>query len=135
MDSGTTRFCICIGKYAFKFPKFSISYPNGHRWKIFLRGILANIDENYWWKYSQNKEKLCDVLFYFPLGLFIVMKRAKPLSDTEYEYEKMKKDFCEFSLDNKKENFGKLDDDRIVLIDYADSKYMCSDCSFNYKNR
>ena len=134
LQSGTTRFCITIGNYAFKFPKFSMSYPKGHRWKIFLRGIIANIDEKYWWTYSKNKHKLCDVLFYFPLGLFIIMKRARPLMAHEYDYNEFLETFKEFPLDNKIENFGKLDD-RTVLIDYADSRYMCSDCSFYYKNR
>lgn len=100
---------------------------------MFLRGILANIDENYWWKYSLNKSKLCPVKYISPLGLFLIMKRAEPLTLDEYNNLNLD-EFKNLPLDPKIINFGKINNN-IVLIDYADSRYMCSDCSFNYKNR
>ncbi len=133
MKRGTTRICFLIGNYAIKFPRlFYLS--QGIKWKVFLRGILANIDEHFWWKCAYQREKLCPVIWKSPLGLVLVMKRATPLTTSEYDKELFKKNFANLPLDNKCENFGKIDD-RIVLVDYADSKYLCSDCSNCWKNR
>lgn len=133
IEKGTTRTVLLVGKYAIKIPRFWHQYK-GHKWKMFLRGILANIDENYWWKHSQQKEKLCPVIWVSPLGLLLVMLRAEKLTESEYDKTKLDKEFCSLPLDNKIINFGKIND-KTVLIDYADSRYMCSDCSFNFKNR
>ncbi len=129
---GTTRVAFLIGKYAIKIPRFWHT-SNGHRWKIFLRGILANIDEDYWWKYSKQKDKLCPIIVKGPLGLFLIMKRAKELTEDEYNNINLL-DFSGLPLDAKLVNFGKIND-KILLVDYADSRYMCSECSFNFKNR
>ena len=133
IEKGSTRTVLLIGKYAIKVPRFWHEY-HGHRWKMFLRGILANIDEDYWWKHSHKKNKLCPVVFKSPLGFLLVMLRAKELTEQEYDKKQLEKEFIGLPLDNKIINFGKIDGN-IVLVDYADSRYMCSDCSFNYKNR
>ncbi len=129
---GTTRTVFLIKKYAIKFPRIHHRF-RGHRWKMFLRGILANIDENYWYKHSHKKERMCPVKMMFPLGLFLIMKRAEELTEKEYQLIN-EKEFSGLPCDNKITNFGKINDN-IVLVDYADSRYMCSDCSFNFKNR
>jgi len=133
IKKGTTRIVFLIGKYAIKFPRIHHKYP-GHRYKMFLRGLLANIDENFWWKSTYKRDKLCPVKFKSPLGFFLVMDRAIPLKESEYNKEQFEKDFFGLPLDNKIVNFGKIDN-RIVLIDYADSRYMCSDCSMCFKNK
>lgn len=133
IKKGTTRTVILVGSYAIKVPRFWHQY-SGHRWKIFLRGILANIDESFWWKCAFQKEKLCPVLWKSPLGFILVMKRAEPLTEEEYDKEKFENEFKLLPLDNKMINFGKVEN-RIVLIDYADSRYLCSDCSNCWKNR
>ncbi len=133
LKSGTTRWVLLIGKYAFKFPRFSASYPRGSKLKIFLRGWLANIDEKWWSDHTLNKEKLCRVLFCFPGCLCIVMQRAENLSKEEYGLIEPGY-FNGLPFDNKRENIGKLNG-RYVLVDYADSRYNCSDCSFNLKSR
>lgn len=133
IKKGTTRTVILIGSYAIKIPRFWHKFPS-HRWKIFLRGILANIDENFWWKCAFQKEKLCPVLWKSPLGFILIMRRAAPLKEEEYDKEKLENDFKLLPLDNKLINFGKIEN-RIVLIDYADSRYLCSDCSNCWKNR
>lgn len=130
---GTTRFVILIGKYAIKFPRIHHKYK-GHRYKMFLRGILANIDEKFWYKSGFEKNKLAKVIFTSPFGLFLIMERAEPLSSGEYDKQQMEEQFKHLPLDNKIQNFGKVDN-RVVLIDYADSRYMCSDCSNCFKNR
>lgn len=129
---GTTRIVWLIGNYAIKFPRIYHKFK-GHRWKMFLRGILANLDENFWWKCAYKKDKLCPVKFMFPLGLILVMKRAEPLTENEYNSLNIN-EFKDLPMDNKIINFGKIEG-RVVLIDYADSKYLCSDCSNCWKNR
>lgn len=133
IEKGTTRTVFLIGKYAIKVPRFWHKQP-GHKWKMFLRGILANIDEHFWWKCAYKKEKLCPVRFKSPLGLILVMDRAEPLKDYEYDKDAFDFIFENLPLDNKIINFGRIKD-RVVLIDYADSRYLCSDCSNCYKNR
>ncbi len=133
IKKGTTRTVFLIGKYAIKIPRFWHKH-NGHKWKTFIRGILANIDEDFWWKHAIDKDKLCPIVFKSPLGCILVMLRAQELTDNEYNKDKLNKDFAGLPLDNKQINFGKINN-KIVLIDYADSRYMCSDCSFNFRNR
>lgn len=127
---GTTRVVYLIGKYAFKFPRV-------HHWKSFLKGILANIDEHYWYKHSpeQWKRKMCPVIFKSWWGILLIMTRAIHLEESEYNKEQFAEDFKDIplSLDNKIINFGKLKDNTIVLVDYADTRYMCSDCSYLIK--
>ncbi len=128
VKQGTTRIVLLIGNYAIKFPKF-------WNYKLFLKGLLANIDENFWWKYS-DKEKLCDVYFCSPFGLFIIMKRGVELSELEYNKERFEQDFKHLPLDNKIENFGIIKREctrRVVLIDYANSEYMCDECEEIFK--
>lgn len=147
INRGTTRTVFLIGQYAIKVPRFWHEFGQGHRWKILLRGILANLDEHFWWKCAYKRHKLCPVLWRSPLGFILVMRRAEPLSEQEYDKEAFKFMFENLPMDNKIENFGKLkrisntesncpwNEDRIVLVDYADSRYLCSDCSNCWKNR
>ncbi|MEK6828853.1 MAG: hypothetical protein AABY15_01915 [Nanoarchaeota archaeon] len=130
---GTTRTVILTKKYAIKIARFWHSMK-GHRWKMFLRGILANIDEKFWWKCEYKREKLCPVVWKSPLGVILVMKKATPLKESEYDKDAFACTFENLSLDNKIENFGKIEN-KVVLVDYADSRYMCSDCSNCFKNR
>lgn len=133
---GVTRVVILIGKFAIKFPRgyHSSRTKDPLSWKWFLRGLLANIDEKFWWDCTLQKDKLCKIRIAGPLGLFLIMDRAEPLLETEYDKEFFEKEFKYLPLDNKICNFGKIND-RIVLVDYADSRYLCSDCSDCFKNR
>lgn len=133
IKGGTTRKVLLIGNYAIKFPRVWHKFK-GHRWKLFLRGILANIDEHFWWKCAYKKEYLCPVIWKSPLGLILVMKRADPISEEVYDKQAFAVMFENLPLDNKRDNFGIIDN-KIVLVDYADSKYLCSDCSNCWKNR
>jgi len=135
LKAGTTRIVLLIWKYAIKFPRFWHYYGQGHRWKIFLRGMLANLDEHFWWQCAYKKDKLCPVSWRSPLGFILVMRRAEELKESEYDKETFEVMFKNLPLDNKIQNFGKLKDGRIVLVDYADSRYLCSDCSNCWKNR
>ena len=67
MAKGTTRMVYLIGKYAIKVPRIN-------RWKSFLRGLLANMDERLWYKNSPKewKEKMCPSLFCLG-GLILIL--------------------------------------------------------------
>lgn len=125
MKKGSTRTVLFIGKYAIKLPRTN-------KWKVFLRGILANIDENMWYKNSPNewRDKMSPVVFSLA-GIIMVSMRANPITDEEYKNINIK-DFKPLPVDNKQINFGKYKD-RIVLVDYADSKYFCDDCDKCFK--
>lgn len=133
VNQGTNRTVFLIGRYAIKIARFWHS-NSCYRWKSFLRGILANINEAYWYKWSKQKDKLCPVLFKSPLGVILIMKRAELLSCEEYNKDVFNSIFKALPLDNKIENFGKIDE-KIVLVDYGDSPYMCEDCDYIFKNR
>ena len=133
IEKGTNRTVFLIGPWAIKVARFWHSNSK-YRWKSFLRGILANIDEAYWQKLSSHKELLCPVLFKSPLGVVVVMRRAESINEEEYSKDVFSHVFKAMPLDNKIENFGKIGD-KIVLIDYGDSPYMCEDCDYIFKNR
>lgn len=120
MKKGTTRAVFFCGRWAIKVPRV-------YRWKLFLRGLLANMDERMWFNNSPLEWKLnmCPSLFCIG-GFILICKRATPISVVEYEKIDFKK-YHPLSVDKKIDNFG-LYDNRIVLVDYADSRYMCSDC-------
>lgn len=118
---GTTRIVFIFGGYVIKLPRI-------YKWKCFLRGILANLDENLWYRHSPNewKTKMCPVIGIYLKGLLLISKRATPISEEEFNNIKPS-DFYPIPMDYKQTNFGWYNN-QIVLIDYADSKYFCSDC-------
>jgi hypothetical protein len=123
MKKGTTRVVYLIGRYAIKMPRIN-------SWKSFLRGFLANLDERMWYKNSPplRKEKMCPSLMSLFGGFVLISRRATPISKHTWDKGLVKKeDFSPLPLDLKQINFGWYKH-KIVLIDYADSKYFCSDC-------
>ncbi len=106
MISGITRNVFLTKRYAIKLPTF-------RSWKLFLTGLLANMQETFWWKETHNDSRLCPVVFGCWGGWFIVMRKAEPIDRLiNYEY------FTGLPLDPKPTNFGILDD-RVVMIDYG----------------
>lgn len=120
MEAGCTRFVFLIGNYAIKIPRLN-------DWRLFLRGVLANIDEKIWYSNSPDswKLKMCPTIFTFK-GLLLIAKRAKPVTEDEFLSLELET-FKPLPMDAKQSNFGWYDN-RIVLVDYADSRYFCSDC-------
>lgn len=105
---------ILVGKIALKLPKPQL-------WGNFLRGFLANMQEGTFseigWK------QLCPVLYEAPGGAFLIMRRARPL--TEQEWDEF--DYNEFietgdgytvPVEMKPSSFGVLDG-RVVAVDYG----------------
>lgn len=69
---------------------------------------------------------MCPVIGIYLKGLLLISKRATPISEEEFNNIKPS-DFYPIPMDYKQTNFGWYNN-QIVLIDYADSKYFCSDC-------
>lgn len=104
---GVTRTVVLFDRWAFKFPSL-------YSWEFFLRGLLANIQENNWWNWT-NDDRLCPVIFCVPTGILLVMPKAKNVSHGEIpEFDSLDG----LPRDYKLENFGKLNN-KIVLIDYG----------------
>jgi len=112
--TGCTRIVLLTKKFAFKFPNFL----NGFR--MFLYGLLANDQECIW--YTQKYPQLCPILFRLPLGLLVVMKKVRLMTDEEFESF----DYDSFVVgedyyvpcEKKSNSFGWLDD-KPVIIDYG----------------
>ncbi len=79
--TGVTRVVILTKHYAFKIPNFCESW--GDKWRLFLHGLLANMQERRLWQVGRYPE-LCPVIFYIPLGFLVVMPRVPELTDDEF---------------------------------------------------
>jgi len=75
LRSGATRHVLLIGGLAVKIPRVT-------SWRLFLHGLLANMQE---WQWSGVSERLCPVLFSVPGGWLVVMPRVEPLNDIEWD--------------------------------------------------
>ena len=110
---GVTRNVILIGRFAFKFPAVS-------EWRLFLLGLLANMQEVVF--SGMNHPKLCPVVCHLPLGFLVVMRRARVLTDGEFDRESMlawkTEENFEVPCELKSDSFGWLDG-RIVAVDYG----------------
>jgi hypothetical protein len=128
LDNGVTRIVILAGPWAFKIARFNYSWPN------FLRGLLGNMQERDFW--TTKWPELCPVLWASWGGFLNIQKRARPLTDDEWEVF----DFDGFAdprdwheerivkgrypegnyvpVENKRCSFGVIDN-QIVAVDYG----------------
>jgi hypothetical protein len=100
-----------ITREVFIFKDLVFKIPSLRSYKLFLTGLLANLQELFWWNNTKDK-RLCPILFKLPLGLLIVMPYASPVKRINY------KKFKNLPLDPHISNFGKYKN-RVVLIDYG----------------
>lgn len=115
---GTHRTVYLIGRWAIK-------VPAGVEWRLFLLGLLANMQEA---RFSaMGRPELCPVLFAFPGGLFNVMRRADPVDiDKFFELYPSEALFWEFRdqgdylipVEYKPDSVGMLDG-QMVAVDYG----------------
>lgn len=130
--TGVTREVFLIGRYAFKLPKLT------YGWKMFLQGLLCNMQEAVWGR-SKEMPEFCPVVFSIPGGWLVVMKRAMPLTDEqwrEFLRDRLGIDGIKsfhprdeikswtggdyfIPAEVKENSFGLLDG-RVVVIDYGD---------------
>ncbi len=114
IKTGATRWVLLTKSYAFK-------VPNLTKYRTFLCGLLANMQEVAFSKVTIFKHKLCPVLFHLPGGLLVVMPRCGKLKKqyTNYELE----NFCNLEegvipAEIKQDSFGMLNDN-LVCLDYG----------------
>lgn len=127
---GTIRFVLLIGPYAFKFPIF-------WNWKKFLKGMLANLSENFQYKVKfkqhPSRNRLCPTFFTLA-GFVNIMGRAEDLIPRSTSLSWRYKIFSEFTHDLKPQNFGAYNH-TVVLVDYDDTHYNCSECEVYLRNK
>ena len=114
----------------FIFNNFVIKIPNTKEYRLFLSGILANLQEKLW---SGSHPDLAKVKWCSLLGLILIMEKAESIGCCGYFedetwdafqdmlQERYKDDeLSEFMLsDPKPSNWGYIGD-RLVKIDYGD---------------
>lgn len=118
---GTTRTVLLIGKYALKFPSCS-------SWKLFLHGLLANMQEKSF--SSMGIPELAPVVFSIWGGFLVVMPRAEVKSfddpsrfdylDSFFESIKLSVNFALIDdiVERKVCSVGLLNG-KIVAVDYG----------------
>jgi hypothetical protein len=107
-----------IGPWAFKVPYVKYGWYENTGYRSFLYGLLANDQER---RFSSLSQKLCPVVFGFPFGLLLVMRRAEPmdreLSADEYDAF-VNQDGAVLPVEHKWDSFGILNG-QIVAVDYG----------------
>jgi len=114
---GATRTVLLIGNVAIKVPRL---FSWAACWRNFLLGLIANMQEAEWGRTGY--PEFCPVLFSIPGGFMVVMRRADPLTQEQYDaidFEAFAKkpDYYVF-VEPKIENMGLLDG-RVVAVDYG----------------
>lgn len=107
--TGITRTVVLVGTIAIKFPTLRYGYQK------FLEGLLANLQERFWWREWPN-DRLCPVLLASRWGFWLVMPFVEDIEEHEMP---PRREFTDLPLDYKADNFGRMDDGRIVLRDYG----------------
>ena len=113
-----TRIALLIGRYAFKMPSTA-------SWKLFLNGLLANIQEHEFWKGmpEDSRAMMCPVLFHLPGGFLSVMRRAEPVRTKTWKKHGTRwfiraAGDLHIPVEPKKDSFGYLNG-HIVVVDYG----------------
>lgn len=111
---GATRTVLLVGKYAIKMPSF-VEY------RLFLHGLLANMQEVSFSKTGW--PELCPVYFYIPFGIMTVMPKCEPLTKEQFDnfdYDKftIHDDYVLTYIEHKIDSFGILNN-KIVAVDYG----------------
>lgn len=117
---GITRIVLELDEVVIKIPNFTC------QWNHFLKGLIANMEEDKTWKYNSGKyEKghshlLCPVLFCSWGGWFLIMKKAI-VCDSESQID-CTEHIKYFKGDDKPHNYGMIAKN-LVKIDYGDLDY------------
>ena len=112
---GATRWVLVSRYLAFKIPSL-------HSWRLFLYGLLANMQEKQW---SGLSDLLCPVLFSIPGGFLIVMPAVEPVPDS-VSLDSLEELICSHQtisdmvlpIELKRNSFGVLKGN-LVAIDYG----------------
>lgn len=117
---GVTRIVLIFNKFVIKIPNFTYS------WHHFLKGLVANINENHTWKYNSGKYErgksylLCPVRWASWGGWILIQGRAniKVTYENREEFD-FSEHILEFEGDDTISNYGEYEG-RLVKIDYGD---------------
>lgn len=114
--NGITRTVFLTKCYAVKLPTMR------YGWRLFLHGLLSNMEEKRFTPLA-GQFKLCPTIFSIWGGWLNVQSRCQPLTDDEWSsiehlWEPGLSKWEGFSCDFKRDNFGTLNDN-IVLLDYG----------------
>lgn len=116
---GTTRTVLLIGRLAIKLPVWV-------EWRLFLYGLLGNMQEARWWReMPESRAIMCPVLFTIPGGFLTVMRRATPVTVEEWMEQSADgrswydeaRNLC-IPVEDKPDSWGRIDG-RIVAVDYG----------------
>lgn len=117
---GCTRLVFIFKNIVIKVPNFTC------QWNLFLRGLLANMQEDQTWRWNSgvneggNSHLLCPVIWCSWGGWILVMKKAEvfdmdaPHDIIDYQIWRT----AGFGGDDKPCNYGMLEG-RVVKIDYG----------------
>lgn len=123
IGKGVTRFVGIRKDYVIKIPRFD-------NFDLFLSGWQNNRRETQMWKAvcyleeigkPQNKKLLCPIIKAFLFGLIVIMKKARILTQEEFDENKFmlqKSGVSYYSVEIRRDMFGMLEN-RIVCIDYG----------------
>lgn len=117
---GATRIVFLTKKYAIKIPSF-------YSWKMFLHGLIANLNERAFKEYSCTPGSgLCPTVYASETGLISIQKRCLPVQHRGMFWVELAHLACStvlhedfFYSDAKPENFGYIDG-KLVKLDYGD---------------
>lgn len=111
--TGCTRIVILVGCYAIKLPNALSG------WRLFLLGLLANMQER---EFSAARwPELCPVVASTPGGWLVIMRRARPMTDAEFQqFDPAWLDRGDYVIpaELKPNSFGWLNE-QLVAIDYG----------------
>lgn len=112
---GVSRLVVLTRRHAFKVPRVA-------SWRQFLWGLLANLQEAEYGRCGW--PELCPVLWAAPLGLCVVMPRARVCTEadapSEDEYRRLTSDADRpVPAEWKPSSWGRLPDGRLVAVDYG----------------
>lgn len=119
LEYGVTRRVLLVGPWALKVPAVT-------EWRLFLLGLLANMQETLWSKTGW--PELCPVLWSVPGGFLVVMRRARILTEDEFLALDMESwvDRGDYIVpaEIKSDSFGYLDEAdfvncQLVAVDYG----------------
>lgn len=80
---GAVRTVVLTRHYVFKFPGRWTWAARRWWWRTWLRGLLSNMQEREF--AAEGWPELCPVSYSIAGGFLVVMRRARPLSDSEWQ--------------------------------------------------
>lgn len=111
VSRGVFRCVFLTGNYAVKVPRF----------KNFFEGLRCNRWERemwFFWRPQFGWENLCPILFADPLGLLVVMPRAKQPVTFEDVVNSFPDNYPDITAETKPEDFGWLNG-KLLALDYG----------------